>query len=223
MLLYMIKLFDFLIALTALLLLSPVLLVLALVVHLDSRGGAFFRQWRVGRNGKDFRLWKFRTMYVQATDPRQLTVGNNDVRITRAGAFLRKYKLDELPQLYNVLKGDMSMVGPRPEVRKYVNLYTLQQLQVLQVKPGITDIASLVFSNESSLLENVPDPETFYTGRIMPLKIRFNKVYILNHSIRNYFLIIGWSFLRVLHITITRLRQSELLCRALISSEPHKD
>ncbi|MDV6218471.1 sugar transferase [Flavitalea sp. BT771] len=194
-------------------LLSPVLLLLALLVSVDSKGGFLFRQWRVGKGGKDFLLLKFRTMYRHPAGNRQITVSNKDPLITSMGVFLRRYKLDELPQLFNVLKGDMSMVGPRPEVRKYVDLYTVHQRQILKIKPGITDIASLIFDNESRMLEKVADPETFYIKRIMPLKIRFNKVYMLNISLRKYFSIIGWSLLRVSHITVARLRKSEMLCR----------
>ncbi len=176
------RLFDLTASFFGLLLLSPLFLFLALWIVLDSRGGVFYRQARVGRYGKDFRLWKFRTMRPDSDKKGLLTVGGRDPRVTRAGYFLRKYKLDELPQLLNVLTGDMSLVGPRPEVRKYVDIYTPEQLRVLDARPGITDYASIEYSNENDLLAKSPDPEKTYIEEVMPAKLRLNMKYIEEKS-----------------------------------------
>jgi lipopolysaccharide/colanic/teichoic acid biosynthesis glycosyltransferase len=160
----------------------PIFLVLALLIQLDSKGGIFYKQIRVGKNGNDFLLLKFRSMKTDADKKGLLTVGGNDSRITRIGYYIRKYKLDELPQLINVLKGDMSLVGPRPEVRKYTDLYNKEQQKVLSVKPGITDYASIKFSNENELLGNVSDPEQVYINEIMPAKLQLNLKYIKEHG-----------------------------------------
>lgn len=157
-------------------------MVLAVAIAIDSRGGIFFLQTRVGKNNKDFKLIKFRTMRVDAESKGQLTIGGRDSRITRTGYFLRRYKLDELPQLVNVLLGDMSLVGPRPEVRRYVDLYTPLQLQVLSVKPGITDYASIKYANENELLATAENPEQFYIDTIMPDKLAINLEYIKNRA-----------------------------------------
>jgi len=188
--LLVIRLLDILFSFVGLVLLSPLLLLIALWVKSDSRGPVFFRQIRVGRYGKDFQLFKFRSMRVDADKAGLLTVGGRDPRITGAGYFLRKYKLDELPQLLNVLFGDMSVVGPRPEVRKYVNLYTPEQRQILNVRPGITDMASIEFRNENEILAQSIDPEQTYIQDIMPQKIRLNQVFIKNPTIFNYLRII---------------------------------
>ncbi|MEG1573289.1 MAG: sugar transferase, partial [Bacteroidales bacterium] len=145
---------------------------------------------RVGRHNRDFCLYKFRSMSVGSDQKGLLTVGAKDTRITSIGYFLRKYKLDELPQLFNVLKGDMSLVGPRPEVRKYVNLYTPQQKQVLSVRPGITDYASIEYADENTLLGSSPDPDKTYIEQILPDKIRYNLKFIQNRSLKEYFKII---------------------------------
>lgn len=186
----MIRLLDMLFSFVGLVLLSPLLILIGLWVKSDSRGPVFFRQIRVGRFGKDFRLFKFRSMRVDADKAGLLTVGGRDPRITRAGYFLRKYKLDELPQLLNVLFGDMSVVGPRPEVRKYVNLYTPEQRQILDVRPGITDMASIEFRNENEILAHSIDPEQTYIQDIMPQKIRLNQVFIKDPTVFNYLRII---------------------------------
>jgi lipopolysaccharide/colanic/teichoic acid biosynthesis glycosyltransferase len=172
------RLFDIIFAALGLLVLSPVFLIISAIIGASSRGPVFYLQSRVGRNNKDFRLFKFRTMHPAADQKGLLTIGGNDPRITRSGHFLRKYKLDELPQLLNVLVGDMSFVGPRPEVRKYVNLYTPEQAAVLQVRPGITDYASLQYFNESELLGASADPDKTYTTVIMPSKLELNLKYI---------------------------------------------
>ncbi len=149
---------------------------------MESRGGIFFRQTRVGKNNTDFKILKFRTMYRDAEKSGQLTVGMHDSRITRTGKFLRKYKLDELPQLINVLAGNMSLVGPRPEVRKYVALYSAEQLKVLKVKPGITDYASILYARENEMLGKSPDPEKEYIEKIMPAKLQLNLMYVRDKS-----------------------------------------
>jgi len=186
----LIRFFDFVFSLTGLLILFPFFLILSIIILVDSRGGIFFFQSRVGERNKDFRLWKFRTMYVDSERHGQITVGANDSRITKPGKYLRKYKLDELPQLVNVLLGEMSLVGPRPEVRKYVILYTPEQASVLSVKPGVTDYASIEYSDENELLSRSADPLKTYIEEIMPAKIRLNMKYIENPSLKNYFKII---------------------------------
>ena len=172
------RLMDVVISGCALLVLWPLLLLIALAIKLDDPGPVFYRQVRVGRNGKEFRIFKFRTMVVDADKKGlQITVGR-DSRITRVGAFLRKTKLDELAQLLNVLTGEMSFVGPRPEVPQYVDLYTPYQRQVLLVRPGITDYASIAYRNENDLLEGAQDPERMYIDEIMPAKIELNMKYL---------------------------------------------
>ena len=172
------RLMDVAISGCALLVLWPLLLLIALAIKIDDPGPVFYRQVRVGRNGKEFRIFKFRTMVVDADKKGlQITVGR-DSRITRVGAFLRKTKLDELAQLLNVFAGEMSFVGPRPEVPKYVDLYTPYQRQVLLVRPGITDYASIAYRNENDLLEGAQDPERMYIDEIMPAKIELNMKYL---------------------------------------------
>jgi len=185
------RLFDLLIALTALLLLSPLLLLLALWVKIDSPGPAFFFQQRVGRFGKPFDIVKFRTMISNAsTQGAAITIGE-DKRITRSGAFIRKYKLDELPQLLNVVKGEMSLVGPRPEVPQYVKLWPTDiRDKVLSVPPGITDFAAIEFRNESALLAKSPDPIKTYIEEITPIKLGYYKQYVQDRSLLMDFRII---------------------------------
>jgi lipopolysaccharide/colanic/teichoic acid biosynthesis glycosyltransferase len=172
------RLFDIVSSLLGLIILSPFLFIISILVLISSPGGIFYRQTRVGKNGKDFRLWKFRTMKPDSDKKGLLTVGGRDPRVTRIGYFLRKYKLDELPQLINVLTGDMSLVGPRPEVRKYVAMYSPDQMRVLSVQPGITDYASIEYSNENELLAQSADPEKTYIEEIMPAKLKLNMKYI---------------------------------------------
>lgn len=190
----MIRFFDFLFSLLGLIVLSPVFLLISLCIVLDSRGGVFYRQSRVGKDGKDFKLYKFRSMRTGADKRGLITVGEKDSRITRVGYFLRKYKLDELPQLINVLKGEMSLVGPRPEVRKYVDLYTPEQRKVLSVVPGITDYASIEYVDENRILGGAADPDKVYVEEILPDKIRYNMKYIENRSLKEYFKIIFLTF-----------------------------
>ena len=165
-----------------LLVLSPLFLVLSIWIKLDSKGPVFYRQVRVGRNNKNFELFKFRSMQVGSDKKGLITVGDHDPRITRSGYFIRKYKWDEFPQLINVFVGDMSLVGPRPEVRKYVDMYTAEQLHVLDVRPGITDLASIRYRNENELLEQSDNPDKYYTDVIMQDKLRINMEYVANHS-----------------------------------------
>ena len=172
------RIFDIVTSGLGLIILSPLFLFLALWIRYDSRGPVFYRQVRVGRNNKDFRLYKFRSMRSGADRQGLITIGGRDPRVTRAGYYIRKYKLDELPQLINVFVGDMSIVGPRPEVRRYVDLYTPEQMQVLTVRPGITDMASIRYRNENELLEQAEDPEKYYREVVMPDKLKINREYI---------------------------------------------
>lgn len=178
------RLFDIVCSFFGLVILSPLFIFLSLWVGLSSRGGVFYKQQRVGLNGRDFTLYKFRSMVTGSDKKGLLTVGGKDSRITKAGYFIRKYKLDELPQLFNVLKGDMSFVGPRPEVRKYVDMYSEEQRRVLSVRPGITDIASMKYRNENDLLAKAENPEQYYIDVIMPDKLALNLNYI---DTRNFF------------------------------------
>ena len=215
----MIRFFDIVFSLLGILLLSPVFLLLYIAICLESKGGGFYKQLRVGRYGGDFYVYKFRSMRVGADKKGLITVGGRDPRITRTGFLIRKYKLtvkndprvtaigrfmrrtslDELPQLFNILKGDMSLVGPRPEVRKYVDLYTDEQKKVLSVRPGITDYASIEYVDENMILGEASDPDRAYIEQIMPDKIRYNMKYICNRSVKEYFKIIFltfWSIIR---------------------------
>lgn len=176
------RLFDIICSFLGLVFLSWLFVIVALWVGLSSKGGVFYRQRRVGRFGKDFTLWKFRSMRVNSDTKGLLTVGGRDSRITKAGVFIRKYKLDELPQLFNVLKGDMSFVGPRPEVRKYVDLYTEEQMRVLSVRPGITSPASIKYRNENDILAREDDPEKYYIDVIMQYKLAIELDYIDHQS-----------------------------------------
>ena len=193
----MIRFFDFILGLIGLVVLAPIFIVLAIWIKMDSQGPVFYKQVRVGQNGIDFGLFKFRSMVVDADKKGLITVGGRDPRITRSGYFIRKYKLDELPQLINVLLGDMSLVGPRPEVRKYVELYTDEQQKVLSVKPGITDYASIEYMDENEILGKSNDPEKTYIEEIMPEKIKYNMKYIQNKNVSEYFKIIFLTLLKI--------------------------
>ncbi len=194
----LIRFFDVLFSLCGLIVLFPFFLIISIFIIINSRGGIFFLQSRVGMGNNDFRIWKFRTMKKDSERLGQITVGDHDNRITGVGKFLRKYKLDELPQLLNVLNGEMSLVGPRPEVRKYVDLYTSEQKKVLLVKPGITDYASIEYANENYLLSRSADPLKTYVEEIMPAKIKLNIRYIENPSLKNYFRIILLTIKKIL-------------------------
>ena len=177
------RIFDFICSTLGLIVLSPILIAIAIKIKTGSDGAVFFKQIRVGENNKEFEILKFRTMVVDAEKlGRQITVGN-DSRITKVGGFLRKYKLDELPQLINVFKGDMSLVGPRPEVPRYVKLYNEEQRKVLEVKPGITDLASIRYRDENELLGEADNPDDFYINTIMPDKLSLNLEYINNNNL----------------------------------------
>lgn len=176
------RLFDIVASGLALLVLLPLLVLLALAVALGSPGGAFFRQTRVGRNGEPFQLLKFRSMRPGSEAKGQITVGERDPRITGVGHFLRRTKLDELPQLLNILKGDMSVVGPRPEVPRYVALYTAEQREVLRVRPGLTSLASIAYINENEVLGRSADPERTYVEEVMPAKLALDLRYVRERS-----------------------------------------
>ena len=179
------RVFDFIFSFIGLILLSPIFLIISLLIALSSKGGVFYKQTRVGKDNIDFKVYKFRSMIVNADKKGLLSIGKDgrDPRITKIGYILRKYKLDELPQLINVLKGDMSLVGPRPEVRKYVDLYDDNQKEILKVKPGITDIASITFRNENDLLSQSPNPEDYYIQEIMPKKISLSLEYVKTRTL----------------------------------------
>ena len=174
--------FDIISSGLGLIVLSPLFLVLAIWIKLDSKGPVFYRQVRVGYKNKDFRIFKFRSMRVGADKGSLVTIGGHDPRVTRSGYFIRKFKFDELPQLINVFVGDMSLVGPRPEVRHYVDYWTPEQMHVLDVRPGITDPASIKFRNENELMEQAEDPEKYYIEMIMQEKIKLYLEYVRKHS-----------------------------------------
>ena len=176
------RIFDVIASGLGLIVLSPLFLVLAIWIKLDSKGPVFYRQVRVGYKNKDFRIFKFRSMRVGSDKGSLVTIGGHDPRVTRSGYFIRKFKFDELPQLINVFLGDMSLVGPRPEVRHYVDYWTPEQMHVLDVRPGITDPASIKFRNENELMEQAEDPEKYYIEVIMQEKIKLYLEYVEKHS-----------------------------------------
>ena len=190
---------DILFSLIGLICLFPFFIFISFFIYITSKGGVFFVQLRVGKNNKDFKLYKFRTMFLNSDSKGLLTVGNNDKRITKLGYYLRKNKLDELPQLINVLNGTMSLVGPRPEVRKYVNLYNSEQKSILDVKPGITDFASILYFNENEILANSVNPEQTYINEIMPIKLELNKQYINEMSLLTDLKIIFKTFIKLIN------------------------
>ena len=190
----MIRFFDIIFSGIGLILLSPLFLVLYILIRLESKGGGFYAQKRIGKNGVPFKLYKFRSMRQNADKGSLITIGGHDDRITRMGYFIRKYKLDELPQLWNVLKGDMSLVGPRPEVEKYTRLYSEDQRKVLSVRPGITDWASIEYVDENEILGKAEDPDKAYIEKIMPDKIKYNMKWIEYQSVIEYFKIIFMTF-----------------------------
>ena len=191
------RLFDLILAILSLVILLPVFIVISLWVLLDSKGGIFYLQSRVGWRNKDFLMYKFRSMRPGADAEGLLTIGGKDPRVSRAGFYLRKTKLDELPQLLNIIKGEMSFVGPRPEVRKYVELYTEEQLLVLSIRPGLTDYASLEYFEESTLLAKSDEPEKVYIEEIMPAKLALNLRYIKERSLL--------LDIRIIFMTIARI------------------
>ncbi len=177
------RLFDIIFSGLGIIILSPLFILISILIVIDSKGGVFYKQVRVGKNGKDFQLYKFRSMRKDSDKKGLLTVGGRDNRITKIGYYLRKYKIDELSQLINVFIGDMSLVGPRPEVRKYVDLYSKEQLNVLSVKPGITDNASIMYFDENELLGKSSNPEETYIKEIMPQKLNLNLKYIAEYKL----------------------------------------
>lgn len=190
----MIRIFDVILSFIGLLLLSPFLLIVYLLIRLESKGGGFYAQTRTGKGGKPFQLYKFRSMRIGSDKKGLITVGEKDSRITKMGYFVRRYKIDELPQLWNVLKGDMSLVGPRPEVKKYTDMYYDEQKKVLSIKPGITDWASIKYVDENRILGEAENPDETYVKVIMPSKIALNMIYINNHTLKEYFKIIFATF-----------------------------
>jgi lipopolysaccharide/colanic/teichoic acid biosynthesis glycosyltransferase len=193
----MIRFFDILLSSLGLIILSPLLLITYVTIRLESKGPGFYRQERVGLHGKPFYIYKFRSMRMGSDRRGLITVGGHDPRVTRCGYILRKLKIDELPQLFNVLKGDMSIVGPRPEVSKYTRLYTPEQARVLEVRPGITDWASIKYVDESELLAKSTDPEKTYIEKVMPDKIRYNMKWINHQCLSEYFHIILATFTHI--------------------------
>ena len=192
------RLFDVVFSVIGMILLFPILLLISILIKLDSKGPILFIQGRVGKNNKDFNIYKFRTMSVQSDKKGLLTLGNNDSRITKMGYVLRRYKIDEFPQLINILKGDMSFVGPRPELRYYVNFYNDDDMKIFEVRPGITGLASLKYRNEVELLKAAKDPEAFFIKTIIPDKLKYNKAYI---SKQNFFFdlkLIGLTIIKVI-------------------------
>ena len=194
MIIIMIRFFDIIFSIMGLVILSPLFIVLYLLIRIESKGGGFYSQERIGKNGKPFKLYKFRSMRIGSDKKGLITIGEKDNRITKTGFILRKYKLDELPQLWNVFIGDMSLVGPRPEVKKYTDLYTEEQKQVLHVRPGITDWASIKYVDENKILGESKTPDEAYVNLIMPNKIKLNLVYIQNQTLGEYFKIIFTTF-----------------------------
>ena len=194
MIIIMIRFFDLIFSIMGLVILSPLFIVLYLLIRIESKGGGFYSQERIGKNGKPFKLYKFRSMRIGSDKKGLITIGEKDNRITKTGFILRKYKLDELPQLWNVFIGDMSLVGPRPEVKKYTDLYTEEQKQVLHVRPGITDLASIKYVDENKILGESKTPDEAYVNLIMPNKIKLNMVYIQNQTLGEYFKIIFTTF-----------------------------
>lgn len=185
----LIRFFDCIIACIGLIILSPIFIIVSMLVKANSFGPIFFEQERTGRGQIPFKMYKFRSMYVHQANKSLITT-KTDSRITPVGRWLRKYKIDEWPQLLNVLKGEMSLVGPRPEVKKYTDLYTQEQCFVLEVRPGITDYASLVYRKEEAILAKSPDPERTYIESIMPRKIRLNLIYLKKFNLGSYFSIL---------------------------------
>jgi len=191
------RIFDIIFSLGGIIILSPFFILFWVLIKLETKGNPVFKQLRVGENNIDFTLYKFRTMFPDSEKKGSITIGGRDPRITKVGYYLRKFKIDELPQLFNVLLGDMSFVGPRPEVRKYVNLYSKQQLEVLNVKPGITDYASLKYFNENEILGNSSNPDEDYVNIIMPEKLKLNLEYVHGNNLLKDISIILKTLLRI--------------------------
>ena len=194
----MIRLLDIIFSTLGIIILLPLFMIICLIIKADSKGGCFYIQERIGKDGKPFRILKFRTMRCGSDSYGLLTIGTNDKRITRVGTFLRKTKIDELPQLWNVLKGEMSIVGPRPEVEKYVLLYTEEQRKVLSIRPGITDYASIEYVNENEILSHTNDPDRAYIEKVMPHKIKLSMRYLEHYSVSEYLKIIFLTLKKII-------------------------
>ena len=194
----MIRLLDIIFSTLGIIILLPLFMIICLIIKADSKGGCFFIQERIGEGGKPFGILKFRTMRCGADADGLLTIGTHDRRITRVGSFLRKTKIDELPQLWNVLKGEMSIVGPRPEVEKYVLLYTEEQRRVLSVRPGITDYASIEYVNENEILSQASDPDRAYIEKVMPHKIKLSMRYLEHYCVSEYLKIIFLTLKKII-------------------------
>lgn len=194
----MIRLLDIIFSTLGIIILLPLFMIICLIIKADSKGGCFYIQERIGKDGKPFGIYKFRTMRSGADSAGLLTIGTNDKRITRVGTFLRKTKIDELPQLWNVLKGEMSIVGPRPEVEKYVLLYTEEQRWVLSVRPGITDYASIEYVNENEILSQASDPDRAYIEKVMPHKIKLSMRYLEHYCVSEYLKIIFLTLKKII-------------------------
>lgn len=192
------RLFDIFVSVIALVIFLPFGIVISILIAFGSKGGVFYNQERIGRNALPFGLYKFRTMKKDADKQGKLTVGMRDSRITKVGYFLRRYKLDEFPQFINVLKGEMSIVGPRPEVKEYVDLYTKYQREILNVKPGITDYASLEFFKENEILGASEDPQKTYIEEVMPVKIELNRKYLANPTVLHDIKIMWKTFVKII-------------------------
>ncbi|HAW4974782.1 TPA: sugar transferase [Shigella sonnei] len=192
------RIFDVIVAGLGLLFLFPVFIIVSMLIVADSKGGVFFRQYRVGRFGKDFRIHKFRTMFIDSEKKGRITVGQ-DARVTRVGWYLRKYKIDELPQLIDVLSGTMSLVGPRPEVREFIDEYSDDiREKVLSVRPGITDLASIEMVDENEILSSYDDPRRAYIDIILPIKQRYYLDYVANNSVKYDCVIIWKTIIKIL-------------------------
>lgn len=190
----MIRFLDILLASVGLIILTPVFLLVSILIKFNSNGPIFFKQIRIGLFGCEFGVLKFRTMKIDSERLSLITIGGRDVRVTSFGYYLRKFKIDELPQLINVIKGDMSLVGPRPEVKKYVDLYTKEQLRVLSIRPGITDWASIYYRNENELLGQSFNPENDYIKVVMQSKLKYNLIYLENYGLVQYLKILFYTF-----------------------------
>lgn len=194
----MIRLLDIIFSTLGIIILLPLFMIICLIIKADSKGGCFFIQERIGKDGKPFGIYKFRTMRSGADVDGLLTIGTHDKRITRVGTFLRKTKIDELPQLWNVLKGEMSIVGPRPEVEKYVLLYSEEQRKVLNIRPGITDYASIEYVNENEILSQTNDPDKAYIEEVMPHKIELSMRYLEHYTVSEYLKIIFLTLKKII-------------------------
>ncbi|MBR6175934.1 MAG: sugar transferase [Bacteroidales bacterium] len=204
------RIIDILLSFIVLVLGMPFYLIIGMLIALDTKGRVLYKQSRVGRNNMDFELYKFRTMCVDADQGSLITVGTHDARITRVGAFLRRFKIDEVPQFFNILKGEMSIVGPRPEVRKYVDMYTPEQMRVLSVRPGLTDYASIRYVNENEILAASSDPERTYIEDIMPDKLNLNLKYIDEQSFWTDVKIILQTIIAIINRKTVSLRRNHL-------------